>query len=816
MKNFSCLLCLFVLSCLSVALTGCSASFAPATGQTAASVVNGPAISGSVYGGHAPLVGAKVYVLSPSTTATGSAALSTSLMNSTSSTTGGSAVTKDTSGGVTNDMYYVTTDATGQFNLTGDYTCTVNQPVYIAAVGGAPTFPSNTGTVFVTGVSEVSTTGTGSTQTGTLTFTTASTELFYVGELVTLTGFTGDLAYLNNSVQTVLPNNLSTTQFEATLGTWNGTKDINATYTGLTGKAGALPPSNPAAVNMAALGLCPPSGSFAGTISFIYMNEISTVAMAYATAAFGSDAFHIGVDETGTLNTSVDPGYVTGSMTQAFNNAALLYDITGSNVSTTFAGEGHIARLTTPAGNGTVPQSLINTLGNTLAACVDSANSSSGASNQCTTLFSYATLDGTLTGTKPTDIAAAAFNIAHYPAGTSSANFISKLFNLPTGNVPFAPNLSTAPKDFSIGIQFRIPSTSGGTGSLVNSPIVLALDAQPAVGTEYNDLSSSNALWIGNYNGQPLKLFANGTPDYTTNSAANFSAATRSRSVTVDTSSNVWIVNESTNALQKFSGTGGLLTNLGAPTNPNTDYFNGTSVTADASGNLFVDYADTIVKYNSAGANIPYTGGAANANWSSNNTNLQGTNVFTYVTTLDSNGLLYTINSNNTLIVADPNSGATKATVANVPVYVNSYAIMFPAVDANNTLWCTYPTNNQLLGYNYASNANALSYTYTGGGLNNPASVAVDGAGNIWVVNAGNSSLSEFTAGGTALSPTTGFGQIGTTNTNSSQLTIDRAGDVWVAYSNLNYIVEEIGLAAPTIAVPSYATFNGFLGKRPK
>ena len=298
MKSFCLFLFSSVLCCVPLALSGCSASFSPDTSPSPAlAVVNGPSISGSVYGGHAPLVGAKVYVLSPSTTA--NAGLSTSLMNSTSSTTGGYPVAKDTSGGVTNGMYYVTTDAFGIFDLTGDYTCTVNQPVYIAAVGGSPTFPNTTGAVGITGVTEVSTTGTGAAQTGTLTFTSASTELFYPGELVTLTGFTGDLAYLNNSVQTVLPNNLTTTQFEATLGTWNGTKDINAAYTGLSGRAAATPPQNPAAVNMAALGLCPPSGNFAGTISFIYMNEISTVSLAYATAAFGSDAFHIGIKAGG-------------------------------------------------------------------------------------------------------------------------------------------------------------------------------------------------------------------------------------------------------------------------------------------------------------------------------------------------------------------------------------------------------------------------------------------------------------------------------------------------------------------------------------
>ena len=52
--------------------------------------------------------------------------------------------------------------------------------------------------------------------------------------------------------------------------------------------------------------------------------------------------------------------------------------------------------------------------------------------------------------------------------------------------------------------------------------------------------------------------------------------------------------------------------------------------------------------------------------------------------------------------------------------------------------------------------AGGATTTYTGGGMSLPCSTAVDGAGNIWVGNAGTYGVSEFTSAGVALSPQPG------------------------------------------------------------
>ena len=118
-----------------------------------------------------------------------------------------------------------------------------------------------------------------------------------------------------------------------------------------------------------------------------------------------------------------------------------LYDIGGSNTACTGLGcdgETHIARATTLVGAGTVPQSLIDTLGNILANCVDSANTSvvaASESAQCSTLFAD-TLSAGTSGTRPIDTATAAIDMAHNPWANANA-----LVSLPTGNAPFQPCL---------------------------------------------------------------------------------------------------------------------------------------------------------------------------------------------------------------------------------------------------------------------------------------------------------------------------------------------------------------------------------------
>jgi secreted PhoX family phosphatase len=109
---------------------------------------------------------------------------------------------------------------------------------------------------------------------------------------------------------------------------------------------------------------------------------------------------------------------------------------------------------------------------------------------------------------------------------------------------------------------------------------------------------------------------------------------------------------------------------------------------------------------------------------------------------------------------------------------------------------------------------------YTGGGLLNPVSIAIDGSGNVWTANLG--SVSEFSGAGAALSPSFGYGYAEGFFDSPQSIAIDGSGNAWVANDG-NYSVSElIGVAAPVITpicagLPATPTVDGSskLGTRP-
>jgi hypothetical protein len=100
----------------------------------------------------------------------------------------------------------------------------------------------------------------------------------------------------------------------------------------------------------------------------------------------------------------------------------------------------------------------------------------------------------------------------------------------------------------------------------------------------------------------------------------------------------------------------------------------------------------------------------------------------------------------------------------------------------------------------FASYAGGGATSYTGGGLNAPVSVAVDGAGYIWIANSGNNTVSEFTNGRAAMSPSAGYGTSAGLNAPSS-VSIDPTGGVWIANRNGNSVTHIFGAATP-VATP--------------
>ena len=232
------------------------------------------------------------------------------------------------------------------------------------------------------------------------------------------------------------------------------------------------------------------------------VNEVTTVAGAYALSGYMTDMLHVSSSGTALANTG---------MANAFLTAAELADISTGG-----------AYFVTPAGNGVVPQSKINTLANILAACINSngAVASTPTPTSCYTLFSNATADGTSSGTEPTETVTVALNMAHNP-GANVAN----LFALEPSAAPFQPSLSSM-TDLTLALSF--------TGGGISHPAALAVDGYGNV-------------WTANWTPISASKLAAGT-------GAALSPGTGytgggifpSGSIAIDGSNNVWIGDQST------------------------------------------------------------------------------------------------------------------------------------------------------------------------------------------------------------------------------------------------------------------------------
>ena len=550
-----------------------------------------PAIHGTVFGGHAPLVGAHVYVLQTGSGAIG-ASSSSLLGNNGGVSPAGYPLQTNVSdpniptGGTA--WQYVLTDSTGSFNLSNGYKCTANAPVYLYAYGGSPTT-------------------------------------------------SGPTAF------------------------------------------------NPAVVNLATLGLCPLAGTFKSTITYVYMNEVSTIATAYAfqgfTSALNNDAVHIGYSGLNSASEGLK------GIQNAANNTFQMYDIQGSvsghnaNYLSYVPGSGPT---TGPnKGLGVVPQTVIDTLANVLAACVDSGNTSSPPTiAACAALFATATADGTSTGTKPTDTATAAINIARHPAGVGNPSFAATIFGLftPTG-APFSPYLNNAPPDFTIGIQF--PSSSS---SIFAGPQSVATDAngniwlttQPTSATTSGTLAEASPYGI-------VQHFATNT----SNTPGN---------VAIDSGGNGW------------AGTlKGYLTNTTELTAAGTAYSYGTSFTRAAvtvadnsttSGNVYMVHGPTCP--------IP-AGGCSGAN------------------------------NNPTLTVVNSSGGAGASYLLTASFAPGAY-ITHGQMDAAGYIWLTSDNGGTITRVNKTSGNVPVASFFPitsggscGSGIINPEQPAIDRLGNAWV-----------------------------------------------------------------------------------
>ena len=209
--------------------------------------------------------------------------------------------------------------------------------------------------------------------------------------------------------------------------------------------------TNPNAVLMAAVGPC----SKLTPSLFITINEVTTVAAAYALEPYMASASAIGASST---DTSI--------LASAFTLAAQLASLTSGS----------------SPGNGaplgfSVPVAQINTIANILATCINSPGGIAGDGSPCGTFFALTTPPS---GPAPTDTVSALLNLARNPTLNTAA-----LFNLATPTSVFQPADSSSPSDLSVAL---IPAVATALlpGANVQIPFI------EGTGTVAHDLSGNH------------------------------------------------------------------------------------------------------------------------------------------------------------------------------------------------------------------------------------------------------------------------------------------------------------------------------------
>ena len=483
--------------------------------------------------------------------------------------------------------------------------------------------------------------------------------------------------------------------------------------------------TNTAISMAAALGDCATLLANAAT-TFIQVNELTTVAAAQALAPFAKDYADIGANGANNVG-----------LLNAFANASAL-------VSTSSGA----APGTLPAG-ATVPAAELNTLGNILAACV---NSPGPGSTQCSQLF---------TATGATETFGAALAIARKPGNGA----ITGLYTLSSAIAPFQPTLTSgsAPKDFSIAINYN----AGGTFS---TPYGIAVDA------------GGNA-WVTNETGTTVTELS---PSGTVLASPTATGLVGAQGIAIDKTGNVWVANTAGNSVIKYTLSGGNITATNAFTNGGIAA--PSSIAIDSAGTAWVANfnGNSVTALDNNGGTIsgsPFNGGST-------------ITVPTGIAVGVGDGAIF-VTSGTGAIVKLNNAGAFQASL-------NDNALQGPvavAVGNNSQLAATgFTTGSAVVGAlgEFTTDGTAGAASPVTQGLTSPAGIASDFT-DFWVANGTTTgSLSRFLYGnGGPNSPLAGFGTLNT----PIGVAVDASGSVWTANSGDNTVSKFIGIAAP-VATP--------------
>ncbi len=744
-------LCLSVLGAM--LLSGCSSNFQPSpVADTDSSQTPIGNINGSVHGGNFPVTGAQIYLFATGTG--GYKTASTSLL--TKGKSGVSCNTNATWNGTTYSAFsnacYVTTDTNGNFALSGDYTCTAGQQVYMVALGGNPGLafsPTNTTATFTRRQT---------------TITVASATGIAVGDTVTGTGVGGTVTNVNGKTITLSQQTTS-----------NGT-NVSVTF--------SVPPvNNPYLVQMVGLGQCPAAGNLAAQDPFVDVDEITTVAFAYAMGGFAKDEFDIATDATTEGATAIQI---------AMANSQNIVDI----------GRGTIPNFTLAANSaGTPPVAKLTALADILGTCVNTSGAlNNGTSNQpCYNLLNFTVQGFSGTGINTASTGDEAQAILYLSQNPLTANVLN-VFNL-LPSTPIWSTSQTQPSDWTLPVVYK---------NVVSSqPGNIAFD------------SVGNA-WISDRgNGAVVMITPTGVVKKFTN-LNNGSSNGSIYQVAVDPSNTIWALDYTNSQIYRLDNTGKWLSTI-----TGNQLSNPISISFNSFGNALVLNAgdNYISRFTASGApQLP----ASTATYNQSGTDGYGGIGSPQAIAVDSGGNAFLPEDGGCACVGIVvNNAGNEVAYNDYSGTINSASAI--AIDASDNAWQAQTSNNAIVedvrygggtyqnydlsifGFStlkgYYFNLQSIfgipfpvaPTSVTGGGLNKPVALTFDGGGNLWAANSGAATVSGFN-GTTSLAGTTGF-QTGSSGGTYAVAT-DPAGNVWTANSD-GTVTEILGLATPT-ATPVY------------
>ena len=235
---------------------------------------------------------------------------------------------------------------------------------------------------------------------------------------------------------------------------------------------------NSSLVLMTTLGLC----SNLSAATSVTINEVTTVAAAWALAPFMTSASQVGASATN-----------FAGLQNAFNTSALLADTTnGSSPSRTIGA------------NVTIESGKVYALANAIASCV---NSDGGI--LCTNLYSAI-------GTSARNTLTAALAVT-----TSPARNVAAVYSVIAATAPFYSSMAAPPSDWSMSITIA----QGG------------LHYPTAIG-----VNSTGQVWAAGYFGVLSEFSAQGVPAFA--NGITGSGLYENYGLTIDPADNVWVSNE--------------------------------------------------------------------------------------------------------------------------------------------------------------------------------------------------------------------------------------------------------------------------------